>query len=56
MFAVRGRGSVGGSSCSQEEVYGVIDASWFAALAVSVAFGAALVVAGGAWFAKQEVC
>lgn len=37
------------------EVYGVIDASWFAALAVSVAFGAALVVAGGAWFAKQEV-
>lgn len=39
----------------QGEIYGVIEASWFAALAVSVLFGVLLVVAGAAWFARQEV-
>lgn len=37
------------------EIYGVIDAAWFVALAVSAVFGVLLVAAGAAWFARQEV-
>lgn len=37
------------------EIYGVIDAVWFVALAVSAVFGVLLVAAGAAWFARQEV-
>lgn len=37
------------------EAFGIVDGAWVAALVIAVAFGVALVFAGAAWFAKQEV-
>lgn len=37
------------------EAFGIVDGAWVAALVIAVVFGAVLVFAGAAWFARQEV-